>query len=167
MLVVSFLGTDCKLNPIDSILYMSLPSAVLLILPAYFIPHSVPWGQATVLTDVEIFSIVWRTRPLLVGLGSLSGLFAVVYNLFMYYIAQTMSAMAVEVASNFNKAATIGVALGLGMEALPAHDPWKIIVCITGNILSVTCFGLSEKMAETQERQASNDEQPEKAKMPK
>merc|ERR1719343_285290 len=59
LLLVSFLGTDCKLNPIDSILYMSLPSALLLILPAYCIPHKVPWGHTTVLTDFEILSIIW------------------------------------------------------------------------------------------------------------
>lgn len=151
VLVVAFLGSDLKLSPMDSVFYMSLPSALLLVLPACYVSHLMPWEGAPPMTDVEVLRTIWALRPLVICVGGLSGVFAMLYNVLMYSIIQSMSAMAVEVASNFNKAATIALAMFVGLEGVPTEGVATLLAMIAGNILSVTLFGVTEKVAQMRE----------------
>eukprot|EP00928_Gymnodinium_smaydae_P063174 TRINITY_DN46840_c0_g1_i1.p1 TRINITY_DN46840_c0_g1~~TRINITY_DN46840_c0_g1_i1.p1 ORF type:complete len:491 (-),score=91.57 TRINITY_DN46840_c0_g1_i1:39-1511(-) len=159
MLVVHFVGTGLKLNPIDSVFYMAIPSALLLLGPSFLLQHRVPWGgedTGLFMTDIEVLMEVWRLRPLVIGLGCYSGLFSLVYNIFMYNIVQSLSAMAIEVASNFNKAATIGIAVSTGMEHLPPGSMLRMVSSVGGNILCVMLFGITEQRAQAAAAAAAN-----------
>eukprot|EP00928_Gymnodinium_smaydae_P003189 TRINITY_DN11138_c0_g1_i1.p1 TRINITY_DN11138_c0_g1~~TRINITY_DN11138_c0_g1_i1.p1 ORF type:complete len:512 (+),score=67.55 TRINITY_DN11138_c0_g1_i1:55-1536(+) len=147
MLVVHFIGRGLKLNPMDSIFYMAIPAALLLSIPACVLQHPVPWSSTGLMTDIQILKDILTLRPLLLGLGCLSGVFALAYNLLMYNICQALSAMTIELVSNFNKAATIGLAIVIGMEKLPARHPFMLVYCIIGNLVCIGLFGHTEARA--------------------
>eukprot|EP00928_Gymnodinium_smaydae_P003190 TRINITY_DN11138_c0_g2_i1.p1 TRINITY_DN11138_c0_g2~~TRINITY_DN11138_c0_g2_i1.p1 ORF type:complete len:504 (+),score=76.91 TRINITY_DN11138_c0_g2_i1:55-1566(+) len=151
MLVVHFVGRGLKLNPMDSIFYMAIPAALLLLIPACVLQHPVPWSSTGNMTDIHILKEILSLRPLLFGLGCLSGVFALAYNLLMYNICQALSAMTIEMVSNFNKAATIGLAIVIGMEKLPAQNPYLLVYCIIGNLACICMFGVTEARARSAE----------------
>jgi len=142
MALVGLMGTSLKMNPIDTALYMAPPSALMLLVPIFFMPHPTEWPGA-MLTDWQITKTVAEHAPDVLGLAFLSGVFAVAYNVLTYFFVQTLSATHAAFASNFNKAATIGIAVMVGLETLVLQG-WGIIMAagIAGNIGAFTAYSV-------------------------
>lgn len=142
MALAGFMGTSLSLNPIDTTLYMSIPSFSLLLLPAFLIKHPSDWpGNA--MTDLQVLVEVAKYAPGVIGLAFLSGAFALCHNALTYFIVQSLSATHAAFASNFNKAATIGIALLVGLETMVFRG-WGIVLVfgIFGNILAFTAYSV-------------------------
>jgi drug/metabolite transporter (DMT)-like permease len=142
MALVGLMGTSLKMNPIDTALYMAPPSALMLLVPIFFMPHPTEWPGA-MLTDWQITKTVAERAPDVLGLAFLSGGFAVAYNVLTYFFVQSLSATHAAFASNFNKAATIGIAVMVGLETLNLRG-WGLVMAagITGNIAAFTAYSV-------------------------
>jgi hypothetical protein len=142
MALVGLMGTSLKMNPIDTALYMAPPSALMLLVPIFAMPHPTEWPLA-VLTDWQITRTVAEHSPHVLGLAFLSGGFAVAYNVLTYFIVQTLSATHAAFASNFNKAATIAIAVMVGLETLSLKG-WGVMMAagIVGNIGAFTAYSV-------------------------
>jgi drug/metabolite transporter (DMT)-like permease len=139
-LLGSIHGGSLKLNPIDTVVYLAVPSTLFLIIPASFVPNSVNWPSYTApMTDLAIAREVIRLSPMTFFLAALSGALALSYNL-VYTVVQKLSASTVAFASTFNKFSTISLALIFGFELLPPQRaPQReltimMLLCIAGNL---------------------------------
>ncbi|CAE8626048.1 unnamed protein product [Polarella glacialis] len=146
------LGTSVSLNSLDTTVYMAVPATLFLIPVVFFYQHPIKnqeWqlvmGGRSQLTDWEVFSEVCRLSPGTMTLSVLSGVFALGYNVLQYNIVQTLSATHTAFAGNFNKAATIFLAILVGLEAMP-QGYWGIVMlsAVLGNILSFTGYNLAK-----------------------
>merc|ERR1712008_391200 len=81
--------------------------------------------------------------PATMGHVFLSGVFAAGFNVLRTSVAQRLSASHTAFASNFNRAATIIIAICMGMEALPVGW-WGVVMllAVLGNIGAFTSFSL-------------------------
>lgn len=143
------LGTSVHLNALDTTVYMAIP-ATLILLPFIFLwSHPVgtkEWEAVmggTQMTDWAVLCKVAVLSPRTLYLTFLSGVFALAYNVLQYSVVQTLSATHTAFAGNFNKAATISLALLFGMETLPA-GVWGVIMllAVLGNIASFTGYSM-------------------------
>merc|ERR1712151_216371 len=84
---------------------------------------------------------VFTHSPTIVGLAIFSGVFAFGYNALQFNIVQNLSATHTAFAGNFNKAATIALALLAGLEQLPVGQ-WGSVMLLAcmGNIGAFTCY---------------------------
>jgi hypothetical protein len=141
--LAGLLGSGLGLNPIDTTFYMAVPVALLLLAPVFFVPHPVAWSGHGLMTDFQILKEVIELSPGTFGLAVFSGVFAMVYNILLYNIVQTLSPAFSAFTSNFNKAATIALSVFLGFEVLPPA-PWGMIQVfgIAGNMVAFTVYGL-------------------------
>jgi len=142
MALAGVLGTSLKMNPIDTTLYMSLPSFAFLLVPVFFIAHPSEWpGDPK--TDWSILCTVAELNPGVIGLALLSGAFALTYNALQFAIVQTMSPTHAAFASNFNKAATIAIAMVVGLETVRLNNSGTIMLLgIVGNIAAFTVYSM-------------------------
>jgi len=142
MALAGVLGTSLKMNPIDTTLYMSLPSFVFLLLPVFLLAHPSEWpGDPR--TDWSILCTVAELNPGVIGLALLSGAFALTYNALQFAIVQTMSATHAAFASNFNKAATIAIAMVVGLETVRLNSAGRLMLMgIVGNIAAFTVYSM-------------------------
>jgi len=141
--LAGMLGSGLGLNPIDTTFYMAIPVALLLAAPVFFVPHPVAWSAHGLMTDFQILKEVIELSPGTFGLALFSGVFAMVYNILLYNIVQTLSPAFSAFTSNFNKAATIALSVLLGFEVLPGA-PWGMVQVfgIAGNMVAFTVYGL-------------------------
>mmetsp|Transcript_91842 Transcript_91842/g.256529 ORF Transcript_91842/g.256529 Transcript_91842/m.256529 type:complete len:451 (-) Transcript_91842:251-1603(-) len=141
--LAGMLGSGLGLNPIDTTFYMAIPVALLLAAPVFFVPHPVAWSAHGLMTDFQILKEVIELSPGTFGLALFSGAFAMVYNILLYNIVQTLSPAFSAFTSNFNKAATIALSVLLGFEVLPGA-PWGMVQVfgIAGNMVAFTVYGL-------------------------
>lgn len=143
MVLAGILGN--VLNSVDTTAYMSLPAVLLLLPPSFLMSHPVGWPVHKPMTDWEVFVKVLALSPSTVGLAFLSGIFAFGYNVFQYNIVQTLSATHATLAGNFNKAATIVLALLVGLDCLPEGTRGLAMLAGTlGNIGTFTAYNLSK-----------------------
>mmetsp|Transcript_51442 Transcript_51442/g.133852 ORF Transcript_51442/g.133852 Transcript_51442/m.133852 type:complete len:441 (-) Transcript_51442:249-1571(-) len=143
LVLAGLLGSGLGLNPIDTTFYMAVPVALLLSLPIFFVQHPVAWAGHGLMTDFQILKEVIALSPGTFGLALFSGVFAMVYNILLYNIVQTLSPAFSAFTSNFNKAATIALSVLLGFEVLPGA-PWGMVQVfgIAGNMVAFTVYGL-------------------------
>mmetsp|Transcript_97541 Transcript_97541/g.262048 ORF Transcript_97541/g.262048 Transcript_97541/m.262048 type:complete len:451 (-) Transcript_97541:251-1603(-) len=143
LVLAGLLGSGLGLNPIDTTFYMAVPVALLLSLPIFFVQHPVAWAGHGLMTDFQILKEVIALSPGTFGLALFSGAFAMVYNILLYNIVQTLSPAFSAFTSNFNKAATIALSVLLGFEVLPGA-PWGMVQVfgIAGNMVAFTVYGL-------------------------
>jgi len=141
--LAGLLGSGLGLNPIDTTFYMAVPVALLLITPIFLVPHPIAWAGHGAMTDFQILKEVIELSPGTFGLAVFSGVFAMVYNILLYNIVQTLSPAFSAFTSNFNKAATIALSVFLGFEVLPSA-PWGMVqvLGIGGNMVAFTAYGL-------------------------
>mmetsp|Transcript_110405 Transcript_110405/g.246324 ORF Transcript_110405/g.246324 Transcript_110405/m.246324 type:complete len:293 (-) Transcript_110405:18-896(-) len=66
------LGTSLKLNEFDTVIYMSVPTTVLLIGPIFLIHHPVAWEGEGAMTDWSVTQEVERTSPSIIGFVAFS-----------------------------------------------------------------------------------------------
>lgn len=141
LILAATLGGRLELNPIDSILYMAVPSTTFLIIPMCFLPNEVNWPSYTApLTDIAIAREVIRLSPMTFFLAIMSGALALFYNMLLYTVVQTLSASTSAFASTCNKFVTILLALVFGFEVLPAQS-WLsavMLLGIAGNLIAFT-----------------------------
>jgi len=143
LVLAGLLGSGLGLNPIDTTFYMAIPVALMLALPIFFVQHQVAWSGHAQMTDFQILKEVIALSPGTFGLALFSGVFAMVYNILLYNIVQTLSPAFSAFTSNFNKAATIALSVLLGFEVLP-KAPWGMVQVfgIIGNMAAFTVYGL-------------------------
>merc|ERR1719433_877109 len=146
------LGTSCKLNSLDTTVYMSIPAFLFLVIPSLFYVHPVNWPGYDALTDREVFMIVFEKKPSVVLLAAFSGVLALFYNVFQYGIVHSLSASYTAFAGNFNKAATIAIGIIVGLESLPPGI-WGLVMVIAclGNIGAFTAFNIVKIKAKSDE----------------
>lgn len=143
------LGTSVHLNALDTTVYMAIPATIILLPFVFLWQHPVGTQEwelvmgATQMTDWEVVKKVAELSPRTIYLTLLSGVFALAYNVLQYAIVQTLSATHTAFAGNFNKAATITLALMLGMEHLPPGG-WGavMLIAVLGNIGSFTGYSM-------------------------
>eukprot|EP00927_Polykrikos_kofoidii_P036526 TRINITY_DN30844_c0_g1_i1.p1 TRINITY_DN30844_c0_g1~~TRINITY_DN30844_c0_g1_i1.p1 ORF type:complete len:478 (-),score=69.01 TRINITY_DN30844_c0_g1_i1:39-1406(-) len=134
------LGNTFSLNSLDSAFYMSLPAACVMCFFIFFYSHAVPpeWAaymHSDRITDWSISEVVWNLRPSVYCFVILSGVFSLAYNVFCFNAVTTLSATHLHFAGNFNKAATILIAVLVGMENLPEGKyGWIMLFSVVGNI---------------------------------
>jgi len=140
------MGSSLSLNALDTTVYMSVPAAVILLPFTLYYSHPVGAQWAAYLgsetsTDWEIFWAVWKLSPLTIFLALLSGVLALGYNVLQYGIVQSLSATHTAFAGNFNKVATIMLALLVGLETLPEGYWGVLMLCaVFGNIGAFTAY---------------------------
>lgn len=144
--IAGALGTSCKLSPLDTVAYMSIPACLFLLGPILFMSHPTNWEGRDSMTDAQIFVEVFHRAPVAIVLALVSGVLALGYNVLQYTIVQALSATHAAFAGNFNKAATIALSLVLGLELLPVGIWAAVMVCaIIGNIVSFTMYNLVDE----------------------
>jgi len=145
LVLAGLMGSTLKLDEFDTVIYTALP-AVVLLLPAMSVPHFVIWGEdGAMLTDWEILAEVWDANRGVVFLALLSGVFALGFNLLKYGIVQRLSATHTAFAGNFNKAVTIVLAMGLGLEPYPTDGwGWLMVASYMGNIGAFTGYNIAK-----------------------
>jgi len=144
--IAGALGSSCKLSPLDTVAYMSIPACLFLLGPILFMRHPTNWEGRMSMTDAQIFVEVLHRSPNAIGLALLSGVLALGYNVLQYTIVQALSATHAAFAGNFNKAATIALALLLGLEVLPGGS-WSLVMiaAILGNVIAFTLYNLVDE----------------------
>eukprot|EP00929_Paragymnodinium_shiwhaense_P080702 TRINITY_DN42104_c0_g1_i1.p1 TRINITY_DN42104_c0_g1~~TRINITY_DN42104_c0_g1_i1.p1 ORF type:complete len:452 (-),score=108.86 TRINITY_DN42104_c0_g1_i1:151-1506(-) len=139
--LAQFLGSQQKLNPVDTTCYMSLPAAFFLAFPVFLLPHPVSWPDFGLMTDWQVFLKLLELSPTTLALAVLSGLFAFSYNVLQYSMVQSLSATYTSFAGNFNKAATVVISLLCGFESLPSgHWGSVMLFAICGNFAAFSYY---------------------------
>ncbi|CAE8718391.1 unnamed protein product [Polarella glacialis] len=105
-----------KLNSVDAVLYVAIPATIMLAPLVFFLPHNVPWHGHGMMTDWEVFQIVLKWNPMLLGLALFSGVLAAAYNCLLYSLVQSFSPYMAAISSNFNKVAFVAFSVMLGLE---------------------------------------------------
>eukprot|EP00747_Dinoflagellata_sp_TGD_P204482 gnl/TRDRNA2_/TRDRNA2_78144_c0_seq1.p1 gnl/TRDRNA2_/TRDRNA2_78144_c0~~gnl/TRDRNA2_/TRDRNA2_78144_c0_seq1.p1 ORF type:complete len:189 (-),score=27.64 gnl/TRDRNA2_/TRDRNA2_78144_c0_seq1:112-612(-) len=142
MMLVRMSGADGKqkMEPLDLMFHMSLPSALILIGPTFLVRHDVQWPGYFKMTDAAIVRRCLRFDHLSFMVPLMSGPFAMAYNRLLYTLVQDTSASYTALSSCFNKIATICLSILFGFELLPPW-PWNIVFEIAV-VCSVTGFAL-------------------------
>mmetsp|Transcript_68330 Transcript_68330/g.127538 ORF Transcript_68330/g.127538 Transcript_68330/m.127538 type:complete len:428 (+) Transcript_68330:83-1366(+) len=147
MVLAGVLGTQMKLNPLDTVCYMALPAAVFLLLPAMLVSHPMgKWPGFPSMTDWEVLLEVIKRNPMALTPVFFSGVLSLVYNTLQYTLVHKLSATHATFAGNFNKAATVALSLLLGLEILPpGHYGRLYLLAVVGNIAAFTAYSMSSK----------------------
>lgn len=142
MVLAGVLGTKMKLNAVDTTCYMALPAGLALLVPSLLVSHPMTkWPGFSSMTDWEVLQEVLARNPSALLPVAFSGILSFCYNILQYSIVHKLSATYAAFAGNFNKAATVGLSLLLGLEALPSGDYGYIfLLAVVGNIAAFTAF---------------------------
>jgi len=142
MVMAGVLGTEMKLNPLDTTCYMALPAGLVLLVPALVAPHPMTdWPGFPSMTDWEVLVEVMARKPVALVPVIFSGILAFCYNILQYTLVHKLSASYAAFAGNFNKAATVALSLLLGLEAVPkGHYGHIFVMAVMGNIAAFTVF---------------------------
>lgn len=142
MVFAGLLGSELKLNPLDTTCYMALPAAVVLMVPALLVSHPMTkWPGFPDMTDWEVLVEVLARKPAVLIPVAFSGVLAFVYNILQYTLVHKLSASYAAFAGNFNKAATVALSLVLGLESLPAGGYGQLfLLSVAGNIAAFTVY---------------------------
>mmetsp|Transcript_7354 Transcript_7354/g.16755 ORF Transcript_7354/g.16755 Transcript_7354/m.16755 type:complete len:427 (-) Transcript_7354:237-1517(-) len=142
MVLAGVLGSEMKLNPLDTTCYMALPAGLVLLIPSLVVPHPMgKWPGFPSMTDWEVIAEVLVRNPMALTPVLFSGVLAFVYNILQYTLVHKLSAAYAAFAGNFNKAATVALSLLLGMESLPPGQFGLLFVmAVVGNIAAFTVY---------------------------
>merc|ERR1712032_1278295 len=137
--LAGLLGTSVKLDSAATVVYNSIPAACILAIPIMLVAHPIGWsGQSDPRTDFWVASQVWTHSKSTFAFAASSSLASLVYNILQFGIVQYLSATHVAFAGNFNKAATIPLAILVGIDSLP-QGKWGPIMII-GAIINIGAF---------------------------
>jgi len=130
LVLAAMLGSSCKLNALDTTLYMSLPVALVLVAPCLLYRHSLEtWPGYGGATDWDVIAKVAESSPRTLSLVFASGALALFYNALSWNIVHDLSAGTLAFAENFNSSATIAIAVLAGFERLPA-GAWGVVFVV-------------------------------------
>lgn len=130
------LGVKFGINPVDSAVYTSLPTSLILVVPSVTMLHPVEWPGSPWLTDWQVFTKVWQLKPETLSFIVLSGVFAAGFNIVQFMLARELSATHIAFVGNFNKAVTIVLSITLGLEKLPG-GLWSDVMVVS--LLGLWC----------------------------
>jgi hypothetical protein len=143
--LAGLLGTSVKLDSAATVVYNSIPAACILFPLILLVAHPIGWSGSEEIhrTDFWVASQVWTHSKSSFALAAGSSLASLVYNILQFGIVQFLSATHVAFAGNFNKAATIPLAILVGIDKLPPGK-WGIILIIgaTLNIAAFTAYNM-------------------------
>merc|ERR1712203_1193258 len=119
LILVKKLANGMKMSPADTVVNMALPAAAILLIPAFAwkLPN---WPSRADETNVAVFQEACKLNQWALPLIILSGVFATLYNQFLYKLVQQFSPEHTAFASNANKLATIALSILLGFETCPS-----------------------------------------------
>jgi len=142
MVLAGVLGSEMKLNPLDTTCYMALPAALVLLVPALVVYHPMgKWPGFPEMTDWQVLGEVLARKPSALLPVAFSGILAFIYNILQYSLVHKLSASYAAFAGNFNKAATVALSLALGLEALPSGGYGHLFLfAVIGNIVAFTAY---------------------------
>eukprot|EP00928_Gymnodinium_smaydae_P041171 TRINITY_DN27870_c0_g1_i1.p1 TRINITY_DN27870_c0_g1~~TRINITY_DN27870_c0_g1_i1.p1 ORF type:complete len:419 (+),score=50.60 TRINITY_DN27870_c0_g1_i1:178-1257(+) len=127
LVLAAILGSSCKLNALDTTLYMSVPVASILALPSFSYTHDLStWPGYQHETDWDVINKVAELSPETLALVFVSGGLSLFYNALSWNIVHSLSAGTLAFAENFNNSATIAIAVLVGLDHLPGGD-WNIV----------------------------------------
>jgi hypothetical protein len=138
--LAGLLGTSVKLDSAGTVVYNSIPAAVILLPLILTVAHPIKWSgyEGVPKTDFWVASQVWTHSKSTFAFAASSSLASLVYNILQFGIVQYLSATHVAFAGNFNKAATIPLAILVGIDKLP-QGKWGPIMII-GAIINIGAF---------------------------
>eukprot|EP00928_Gymnodinium_smaydae_P037955 TRINITY_DN26284_c0_g2_i2.p1 TRINITY_DN26284_c0_g2~~TRINITY_DN26284_c0_g2_i2.p1 ORF type:complete len:717 (+),score=64.68 TRINITY_DN26284_c0_g2_i2:13-2163(+) len=120
---------EAKFNPLDTILYMSIPTAAVTLAMGAVVSHPVPWYGRSAMTDWQLVSAVWQpgdTPPAIIAFVILSGVLALGYNCILYMVVSSGMPHSAAMASNVNKVWGIVLGVALGCEHMP-QGPRRVL----------------------------------------
>mmetsp|Transcript_43661 Transcript_43661/g.100751 ORF Transcript_43661/g.100751 Transcript_43661/m.100751 type:complete len:462 (-) Transcript_43661:195-1580(-) len=141
------LGTDVKLNALETTCYNALPVALCCLLAGSFIAKPVPKTWATLyqpkMTDLHVFQKIFQLNPAVLMWLLFSGVLAFGYNIFVTYVIQKLTPATTAFAGNFNKAAAILFTLiFLEQGGAPGIRGWIVRLSVVGNIAAFTAYNI-------------------------
>jgi len=144
------LGTDVKLNALETTCYNALPVAVSCLIAGSIISKPVPKTWAAMytpqMTDLGVFQRILEVNPGVLKWLALSGVLAFGYNTFTTFVIQKMSPATTAFAGNFNKAAAIMFTLiFIEKGGAPGIRGWIVRLAVVGNIISFTAYNIISK----------------------
>lgn len=146
------LGSEVKLNALDTTCYMALPVALLTTLLSTFVskPVSPSWARTfgmRSMTDCAVLAKLWQVNPKVLVWVLLSGVLAFCYNTFVTFLVVELSPATTAFAGNFNKAATILVSLLLleGNVLTAGPRGLAIVAAVMGNIAAFTLYNVLKR----------------------
>merc|ERR1712038_1920077 len=82
MVLAGILGSEMKLNPLDTTCYMSLPASILLLLPSMLVKHPLGhWRGFPAMTDWQVLLEVVARNPWALLPVMFSGVLSFIYNI--------------------------------------------------------------------------------------
>jgi len=143
LLLVHRIRAKMQFSPFDMVLYMALPVCAILLVPIVFAKHHVAWNGHEPTTDFRVLTEAASANSGVIILCMMSGVLAAVYNVIMYKVTCDLSPTFTTMASNFNKVASIAIAMIFNMESLPPGLHGMIFpVAVMGNAASLAGFGI-------------------------
>jgi len=118
IVLTGLLSAQHELNPASNVLWMGVPAACLLLIPAIAARHPSTWSPDW-MTDFEVASVAARWSYSCFGLALFSGVVAMGYNVLLYTFIQQFSPTEVAVAATTNKVLLLLVIVGSGFSSLP------------------------------------------------
>jgi len=158
MVLAGCLGHSMKLSALDTTGYMSPPATILLIFPTFLFSHVTPkWKNHTdMLTDWQIVTEAFSLKPILIVFFLIMGPMAFGYNVLQYKLVHQLSPSHVTFAGNFNKFASIVLALIFGIDPFPTGF-WVVTVFITGLLGDISAFTAYSLIKEKRKRAAPQE----------
>jgi len=137
--LAGLLGTSVKLDSAATVVYNSIPATCILFPLILLVAHPIGWsGVGGPRTDFWVASQVWTHSKSTLAFAASSSLASLIYNILQFGIVQYLSATHVAFAGNFNKAATIPLAILVGIDSLP-QGKWGPIMII-GAVINICAF---------------------------
>uniref|UniRef100_A0A7S2Q4I0 Sugar phosphate transporter domain-containing protein n=1 Tax=Zooxanthella nutricula TaxID=1333877 RepID=A0A7S2Q4I0_9DINO len=144
MVLAGVLGSELKLKPAETTCYMALPAGLVLLAPAFAVPHPMgTWPGSPHMTDWQVLKEVMERKPTVLLPVLFSGVLAFLYNILQYWLVHKLSAAHAAFAGNFNKAATVVLFLALGLERLPEGGyNAMFLLAVAGDIAAFTMYSV-------------------------
>mmetsp|Transcript_89095 Transcript_89095/g.251992 ORF Transcript_89095/g.251992 Transcript_89095/m.251992 type:complete len:473 (+) Transcript_89095:98-1516(+) len=142
--LAGILKTSVKLDGFNTVVYNSIPAAIILLPFVFLLQHPVKhWDGVGYTNDAWVVGQVWEHSKSTFIFGASSALASLVYNILQFSIVQYLSATHVAFAGNFNKAATVPLALLVGIDHLP-QAPYGFIMVVSAiiNIISFAAYNV-------------------------
>lgn len=139
--LAGILKTSVKMDALNAVVYNSIPAAIILLPFVFFVKHPIKgWFGVSEGYDVWVVGEVWENSKSTFMVAASSGLASLIYNVLAFSIVQYLSATHVAFAGNFNKAATVPLALLVGLDTLPQGIYGPIMVGAA--IMNIIAFAL-------------------------
>mmetsp|Transcript_17473 Transcript_17473/g.37387 ORF Transcript_17473/g.37387 Transcript_17473/m.37387 type:complete len:392 (+) Transcript_17473:616-1791(+) len=141
LLSLEEVGKELSIPPLEATCYTAPFSAVVLLLPMFFLEHPA-WQGYGQMTDWEVLRKVVNLSPAALQLVFISGAMSCMFSFLQNWLVVNLSAQYTAFAGSFNKVMSIALAIGIGIETLPTGI-WSetLILAVCGNSLAFATYG--------------------------